>query len=421
MQYRKRVQLSLKEILMLLGIGAAAVTVMGALVAADIRISRSIKGGGAFFNAWEGARVFLWEHGDPYSASTSRLAQELAYGRAARPEENPYMLNLPFLLLPAYFPVALISDPDVARGLWMGLSQAALIGTAFVSLKVIEWQPSRPLLVLYAMLLAFGFYSVVAVLEGTPVIMLGLLFSGILWAYLTERDELAGSFMALSLFAWEAGAAFLLLVVWRVFHDQRWRVLAGFGMTLIVLTSISFLLFPGWILPFLTATLAMIRAEFGVTLASILGGISSEQGVRIAQGVALLGLILLIFEWASGREADLRRFVWICCLALAIMPLLGFRTEMSNLVLLHPAMCLICAALVERWPTGGRLAGILLFFVLVVPWVLFGRWFFLHQQRDYDYLFLSYPLVSIAGLYWTRWWFVRPRRTWLDQVRTAAR
>ena len=70
--------------------------------------------------------------------------------------QNPYYLTVPFFLLPIYFPFALISDslpalfpskfvvdPSIVRGLWLILNEGALLATAFLILRLIEWSPRR--------------------------------------------------------------------------------------------------------------------------------------------------------------------------------------------------------------------------------------------------------------------------------------
>src|SRR5262245_25516225 len=104
-----------------MSIAAVILIVVGVLVGANIALSRLLPGGGSFFVAWEGARGFLFAHTEPYSGTVATLAQEQAYGRIAQPGDNPYYLTLPFFLLVAYFPFALIPDPAMARGIWMAL------------------------------------------------------------------------------------------------------------------------------------------------------------------------------------------------------------------------------------------------------------------------------------------------------------
>ncbi len=420
MRFRKRASLTAREIWTLALIGLATVTVVSALIGADIALSRVVQGGGGFFVGWQGARAFLFEHTEPYSGTVAGETQQLAYGRFAREGENPYFLSIPFFILLLYFPFALFSDPATARALWMFLSQAAMLGTSFLSLHLIEWRPRRAFHVMFSLLSIFVIYSVVSLLEGSPVVMLSLVCTMILFAYYIEQDELAGALLVFALFAWQASLLFMVLLGWKAFYDKRWRVLAGFGMTLIVLLGLSFLVYPGWILPFLTSSLAAIRTPFGITSAAIFARLSPDYGARVTQAVILLTISMLVYEWAATRHSDFRRFIWAACLSFAATPLLGFRTEMSNLVILFPGLALIFAATTERWRTGYWLTGLLVLLVLLVPWSLFVHWLALFDQRDYDYLFLFYPLFTIAGLYWTRWWFIRPPRTWLDHVHETA-
>ncbi len=414
MKFQGRPRLTLRDVSILGLLGLVALIIVSVLVGANIGLSRLVPGGGGFFVAWQGARAFLFERTEPYSGTVATLAQELAYGRSARPGENPYVLDLPFFLLPVYFPVALISDPALARGVWMSMGQAGLLAAAFLSLRLIDWQPRRFFLVLFAVLSIFNFYSVVSLLEGAPSVSLTLLFVGILLALHGEQDELGGALLAFGLFQWAVSFPFLLLVFWRVFSEKQWRVLAGFGMSLTLLLVISFLAYPGWVVPFLAASLLIVRSGFGIGPAATFVHLFPVYGDRIAQGVTILVILMLGYEWAATRDSDFRRFVWAACLTLAATPLIGFRTEMSNLVVIFPGLALIFAAITDRWRYW--LTGFLWLIMFIVPWGLFARGWLFRDRFSQDLLFLFFPLFSIIGLYWTRWWFMRPPRTWLDRV-----
>ncbi len=417
MKYRKRPPLSARDIQILILIGVIAIAVLGTLIDADIQLSRGLTGGGGFIAEWEGARAFLFEHTEPYSMAVATITQEQVYGRPAHAGENPYILTVPFFLLPVYFPFAFFSDAATARGIWLFINQAALVGTAFLSLQLIEWQPSRLFHIAFSLLSVFSFYSVICLLDGGPAILLGLLYASILFAYYTEQDELAGMLLVFALFAWEMGLFYVSLLLWRVFYEKRWRVLAGFGMTLAVLLVASLIVYPGWMFTYLISTLAMLRSPFGTTSGAAFERLSPAYGAHTAQAVTVLLVILLLYEWAATRRADFRRFTWAACLTLAATPLIGFRTDLSNMAVLFPGLALIFAATTSRWRSGYWLTSLLLLLVLCLPWGLFVRWYWLHDQRSFDYLLLFYPLFTIAGLYWTRWWFIRPPRTWFDHVR----
>jgi len=419
-KFIKKPGLTTREIRILSLIGMVTLIVVSLLIGANIGLGRSVPGGGGFFIAWKASSGFIFDHINPYSGVIAGQVQQLVYGRIAQPGENPYILTAPFFLLPVYFPLALFADPAIARGLWMFVSEAALLATAWLSLRLIEWAPRRLFLIAFFLLSIFSFYSTASLLEGSPASVLVLLYLGILWTYYSEQDELTGALLVLSLFKWEIGSLFLLLIFWRIFSEKRWRVLAGFGMALFVLLTISFLIYPGgnWIFPILTAILAVVRSDFGITTAVVFARLWPEYGARLAQIVTIITAIVLFYECYKAYNADFRRFIWVACLTLAATPLIGFRTEMSNLVVLFPGLALIFAAAVERWRIGYWLSGLLLFIVFIIPWSLFARAYVLGSTRAQDLLFLFYPIFVITGLYWTRWWFLRPPRTWLDHVRS---
>lgn len=418
MKYRKRLPLSARDIQLLILIGIVTVGVLGTLIGADLRLSQGLRGGGGFLAPWEGARAFLVDHASPYSLKTASAIQQQIYGRPARPGENPYYVTTPFFLLIAYFPFALLPDAATARGLWMFLSEAALVGTAFLSLRLIEWQPRRIFQIAYALFSVFGLFSVIALIDGGPAVLLGLLYPAVLTAYYYEQDELAGALLALGLFAWEIGLLFVVLLLWKTFYDRRWRVLAGVGMTLVALLAVSLLIYPGWVLPFFTITVAVLRTPYGTTASQVLTHLFPGYGGLGAQIVTVLLVVLLLYEWASTRGADFRRFIWAAFLTLAVTPLLGVRLELTNLVVIVPGLALVFAATASRWRGGYWIAGLILLAAFLLPWGWFLRWTWLGDQHSQDIVMVFLPIFAAVALYWTRWWFLRPPRTWFDHVRT---
>jgi hypothetical protein len=409
--------------------------VLGTLIGADIRASASMPGGGGFFAPWQAARAFIYQNTSPYGAEVRAAAEQLAYRRPAQAGERPYFVTTPFFILLAYFPIALFSnpapgneiwapvlsalaDPATARGLWLFISQAALVGTALLALRLIEWSPGRLFQIAFPLVMVFSLYSVISLLEGSPAILLGLIYIAALYAYATGQDELAGGLLALALFSWETGLFFVVLMLWKAFYDKRWRVWAGLGMALAVLLIVSFILYPGWVLPFASSSLASWRALFGTTSAVILQRLSPAYGERAGQAVSVVVALLLLYEWAAARRGDMRRFAWTACLTLAVTPLIGLRIELGNLVVILPGLALIFAGIANRWPTGNWLVGLLLLVVLLLPWGWFVRATLLEDAAAADNILLFLPLFAAFGLYWTRWWFVRPPRTWLEHARS---
>ena len=388
-----------------------------ALIALNYFFVGDFGSGGDFLVFWSGARTFLFEHIDPYSAYVPVQVQELVYGRPAGHGQQPYILDIPFHLLILFFPFALIPDPLFARAIFSLLAEIALFGLVFWSLRLADWRPHPVLSVLFFIFGVFNFYSITSLLEGSASILLGLAYGWLLFALAAEIDELAGALIALSFFKWEIGAPFLFLVAMRVFYMRRWRTLAGFGMLAFVLLVASFFWYPGWIIPFLRAVANNLRADFGFTTFMIFDQFWPGYGSRIAWALTTFLLIVLIYEWSRARGGDPSRFYWTACLTLAVTPLLGQRTEMENLAVLVLPLGLVLAVAHERWSKiGNSLVAFLMLFLLAGPWLLFLRGVSAFGESAERALFLFLPIFCIIGLYWIRWWAIRPPRVWADRV-----
>ena len=160
-------------------------------------------GGGDFYVHWVAGRGFFFEnikHGkyqaqtedkivegvlqriDPYSARIPARVQKLVYDDSAKAGDEPYILDTPFQILPLYFPFALFSDPVLARALFTLILQLAMFVLAILSLRLTEWEAPRLLAVLFVILAVLNFYSIQAVYEASPGVLLGRLYAGIRYA-----------------------------------------------------------------------------------------------------------------------------------------------------------------------------------------------------------------------------------------------
>ena len=177
---KSRKWLSVEEIRLLF----LALFILAFFVVLNIYLARVLPGGELFYLRWSGARAFLVDRIEPYSTAIAERTQNLAYGRTAFSGEYPYVLNDPFHIVLLYIPLALFSDFTIARGLWMLLSEIALMGGVYYVLKLIEWEPPRWLLVLIIGVGFFGYYSLISFGSGTPAVILTFLFILILFFFL---------------------------------------------------------------------------------------------------------------------------------------------------------------------------------------------------------------------------------------------
>ena len=394
----------------------ALVTILFLIVSTALVFANlTLTGGGDFYVHWVASRGFIFERIDPYSGEVPARVQELVYGDSANAGDEPYILDTPFHILLVYFPFSLLSDPQLARALYTLLLELALFALALLSLRLTDWETPRYFSILFLLFCVFNFYTFQAIMEASPVLLLGLIYAGILLALLTEQDELAGALMAASLYYWEVGGPFLILAAWWAYRQRRSRVFAGLGMISFVFLAVSFLVYPNWLLPYLRAGMNNLRADFGFSTHEIFAHIfPSQNGIYAWIFIGIL-VIALGYEWNAALSSDPRRFYWAACLSLAVAPLLGFRSEMEHLSVLVIPFALIFAVIHDRWNRiGDFLTSLVLLIVVLVPWAVFFFALPRFGEITQEIMFLFLPLSTVIGLYWIRWWAIRPPRIWSD-------
>lgn len=434
---KSRRWLSAEEI-RLLGFGLILLAV---LLAGNIALARVLPGGEWFFLRWSAARAFLaqqiqFSNGDrgarimpeavlaeairpagPYSTEVAQRTQEIVYGRRAFALEYGYVLNDPFFILLLYIPLALIDDFVLARGIWMVLAEIALVATVVLAVNLSEWEPPRWV---YALLLGLGlvhYFGLSALVTASPTILLGFLYLGILLALRSFSEELAGALLALVAYQWEVGGLFFLFILFLVFVHRRWAVLAGLGMALFVLLSVSFLIDANWGLPYIRAVLSDWYRGSSLTLGAVLSRWFPEVTLPLGTIVAAVFGILLFSEWVSSVYGHPRRIVWTASLSLAVTPLIGFPIFPANHVVLLLPWILVLALVWERWPRYRVLRlMLLLMIVLLVPFAMYARVVSVYDPLVNDLIAVLPPIAAILGLYWMRWWVRRSPRPLFDRL-----
>ena len=374
-------------------------------------------GGGEFLRHWSAARAFVSQSIDPYSAYVPDEVQKLVYDGKAVSGEDPYILDTPFQLLLLYFPFSLLSDPLTARAIYTLILEWALFALAILSLRLTGWEAPRWFTGIFFLVSVLNVYSFEAIVDASPVLILGLFYAGILLSLRYDQDEMAGALLAFSLYFWEAGLPFLLFIAWISYKQGRMRFLAGFFMIATILLAVSFLLYSNWIIPYLRAGMNALRADYGFSMTTVLESLIPSYGKYIAWGIIALFVIALGYEWNNALFGDERRFYWVACLSIAVAPLLGFRTELENLAVLVIPLAFLLAVIYDRWSRFGSL--LTFFFMLILffaPWSLYLFAPPAFQPIANEIIYLLFPVFTVLGLYWIRWWAIRPPRVWADSL-----
>lgn len=415
----KRKTFSLRNVFTILALVSMGVVFAAALVAINWWIASQFGTGADFLPAWNGARAFLVDNIDPYSRTVAEQTQVEVYGRLATGSEFPYFLDIPFPLLILFFPFAFIPDPVWARAVWMFFSEIGILALLSLAFQLTEWRPKQWFVWLIAGLLLLWYYPVTAFLDGSLSILLIVALVGALVALRSLNDEAAGILLAVASMHWQVTLGLWLFIVVGAYLARRWRVFFGFAMAWVVLGGLAFIIYPEWIWPaFFRAVAANLRAEALLSPGWFLTVWLPGAGARVAVGLTIFLALLLAFEWAGALRGDnFRRVTWAAALSLTATPLVGFGTSLANLAPLVFSFAVILPFVWERWKQRPYLA-LVMFALIYFALPLLLRWQLAAAPFLADGLiFLSMPLLVILGLYWVRWYVVRPPRTWLDEVK----
>ena len=113
--------------------------------------------------------------------------------------------------MPALSPSKFVVDPNMVRGRLVDFQRRRFADDCIFDPAFDRVAAAQIFLIAFFLLSIFSFYSVSALLDGTPVILLCLLYFGILYALQNEQDELAGALLVLTFFRWEVGLFFSYL------------------------------------------------------------------------------------------------------------------------------------------------------------------------------------------------------------------
>jgi hypothetical protein len=133
----------------------------------------------------------------------------------------------------------------------------------------------------------------------------------------------------------------------------------------------------------------------------------------------ILGVMLIIEGWLALKR-EFRHYYWVACLIIVITQWIGISTSPVNYVVLLLPLILVMAMLTERWPRGGQWVAVITALVLFAwEWTLYFRnQTGLGPEKQLN-LLIPMPLILLLGLYWVRWWAIRPKRMLIEEPRLA--
>jgi hypothetical protein len=371
-----------------------------------------------FLPAWTGTRLFFTEGTSPYSEETTSEIQQQAYGRPAKPGEDPLLFTYPLYGILIFAPFALVGNYQVAAALWMSALEISLVLICLTGLSLSRWN-ARPLMVLVLVIFSITWYpSVQALMDGNPAILCALFITVALWALYEEQDALAAIMLALAFFKPAMLLVLIPLVMIWGFSRKRTTLVWGIPGVLVILTAATSLLVPEWIVQYARMLLeALGQVDIGTPRALFMHWLPGI-GTQLAWLLTIISGVILLWEWRQAFGMNFRWFLWTAYLSLAISNLIGIPTSVENQVVLIPALILILAVWDERWGTLGRwlIATSLALLSIGLWWagLLAAR-----QETPADLaplVFFAAPITILIGLYWVRWWAIRSSRLPMQEM-----
>lgn len=301
---------------------------------------------------WLGARELLLNHRDPYSPEITREIQNGYYGRALDPNrpEDPkdqqgfaYPVYVVFLLAPT----VKLPFPIVQTG-FRWLLVLLTLASVPLWLRVLRWRASTGVAAMLAILTLGSFPAV----QGIKLQQLSLLVSAMIAASaaLVTTGQLlpAGAVLALATIKPQLALPLALwLWLWALSDwRERWRLVAGFGLTAAVLLAASEYVLPKWFGHFREALEAYRQyTGGGHSLLDVL--VTPFWGRALA---ALVVLALAVAGWRLRRvPADSAAFRVMLALVLTATVVIVPTVAPYNQLMLLPAVFLIAGSWTNLW------------------------------------------------------------------------
>ncbi len=375
-------------------------------------------GGNDFLVHWVGTRALLVDGISPYSDEVAGRIQTMVYGRLAQAGEHQLRVAYPLYSITLFLPFALIPDFVIARSVWMTVLELGLIGLSIFCMRLVDWRPGLGMTTGFILFSLFWYHGMRPLINGNAVILVVFFAVAGLACIRGRAEELAGVFFAFMTIKPQLALIFLLYITFWGISNQRWRLLGWMFGTVTLLSIVSTMLIPDWLLQNLREVVLYPKYNPPGTPAAIFAEWMPATGQRIGLGLTIILSLVLLVEWFLSRRYEFRGFLWVCCLTLTVSQWIGIQTDPGNFIILLPVLTLLFSVIDERYRHMGKY-----FIVFLMITLLIGLWWLFLGTISYEYQpiqssVMFFPLVGLCLLllFWVRWWAIHPTRLWFDQI-----
>jgi hypothetical protein len=287
-------------------------------------------------------------------------------------------------------------------------------------LRLTGWRPPLWLFAAYLIFSLAWYHGLRPLINGNVVILVAVVLAGAFLALRSGRDELAGILLALATVKPQVVVLPILFVLVWAASQRRWRVALWLVITIVFLSGVAALFVSDWPLQNLREIMLYPTYNPPGNPGAAFTEWWPAAGERLGWGLGALVGLLLLGEWAAARRKEFRWFLWTAGLTLAAGQWIGLQTDPGNFVVLLIPLTLIFAVWEERWGRRGRPVILLLMLVLLAGlWAIFLKTVSpaAGQPLQHPIMFFPLPALVLFGLYWVRWWAVRPAQLLVEALR----
>lgn len=397
------------------GLLVTSILLLVSLTWFNYRFALASPGGNDFFVYWIGAQYWVEKGISPYNEEVNQAASLTIYGRPAQTAngEDKNALAYPLYAMIFFAPFGLL-DFNIARAIWMTILEISLVSCAYLSIKLSEWKLSPLGLGILFLFSLFWYNGARTLILGAFSGINALLILGALLLIQRKRDLDAGLLLALS----TSKPQMSLLIVAFAFlwglSVKRTKISLGIvgGLVFLLIGSIVFL--PSWPTEWIRQMISYSEYTVNVSIIFAIG--NAFPGIKVPLEIALMVLFggYLLAEWILAWGKSERWFLWTALLTLVITNFVAFRTSTPQYIVLLPVIFLVFHAWQERWGNVGQVtAWINLFVFFGGFWALFLAT--VAGRNESIIMYLPFPIICLLGLWWVRWWAIRPPRLFYDE------
>ena len=385
------------------------VVIISGIISVNYRLASQIQLDNEFRRFWTLTRNFILNGISPYQADELSLnSLDLMDTEKETYAEEQFIfpiystfLTIPFSIIPNY---------ALARSLWMTFVEISIITFGYLLIRNLGWEIKTWMLPIFFIFLIFFFPSFFAIVSGDLSIPIVLCMVICLSAIQRDSNLVAGLFLSLSTMRPRLSLFFIIVILFWGISKRNWSLLRWFLIWLALFISAGLFFLPDWPLQYLRVIIRNGSITSPGSLGNILLWWLPGIGSQLRWLTILILLVILIYELWQVKNKEFRHLLWVTGLSITISLLIGFASNVADSVLIIISLTLIFSIVDDRYHNFGTY--VVIFSMLAI---LIGSWALavvlsrnLGQISIFTGINLTLSLFVLLGLYWTRWWLIKP-------------